>query len=180
MWRCVSLSQISGDPTDRSLAMNLDGPSAAARRSLYAHYRVLQFASNARAMPKACVSTMRRSAQDSVQLLVLLCGRVGGTDAGAPSHGHVLRLESARALMHRKCTVSVRGSNPPHTVNSPLQPTRRTTTEPCNENPYPSGTPRPSNAHPPGYNTDFKHIHTYTNYTKKNRRYGSTRSSATW
>ena len=38
-------------------------------------------------------------------------------------------------VMHRKCTVSVRGSNPPHTVNSPLQPTRRTTTEPCNENP---------------------------------------------
>ena len=70
-------------------------------------------------------------------------------------------------VMHRKCTVSVRGSNPPHTVNSPLQPTRRTTTEPCNENPYPSGTPRPSNAHPPGYNTDFKHIHTYTNYKKK-------------
>ena len=83
-------------------------------------------------------------------------------------------------VMHRKCTVSVRGSNPPHTVNSPLQPTRRTTTEPCNENPYPSGPPRPSAAHPPGYNTDFKHIHTYTNYTKKTRRYGSTRSSATW
>ena len=38
------------------------------------------------------------SAQDSVQLLALLCDRAGGTDAGAPSHGHVLKLESARAL----------------------------------------------------------------------------------
>ena len=81
-------------------------------------------------------------------------------------------------VMHRKCTVSVRGGNPPHTVNSPLQPTRRTTTEPCNENPYPSGTPRPSNAHPPGYNTDLIHTHTHT-HKKKTRRYGSTRSSAT-
>jgi hypothetical protein len=31
-------------------------------------------------------------------LLVLLCGRAGGTDVGATSDGHVFRLESARAL----------------------------------------------------------------------------------